>query len=491
MILNNKNLIDSIIYSPLYWILSLSVISVSVILLATSYYHFSVLPSIAIISVFIIARYPAAGYFLLVFLFPFRDYTAVYSLQSLGSVSPQKLIGVWLFIVLFFIFILKRDQKINIKSNLWMFLGLFFVLSLVSGVVSDYRATSFQSLFKLITPFIIFLLTLAFLNLQGLRRTLPKVIIASVIVSFIITLIRTFFTVGSMGAFQQTFFDVGPKAYSILLIFPLPLLAHQCFFTQRFRNRVMILMLTAACALGVTLTHSRAGTTIVIISFILIAVMYGRRFKPRYLGIILSLVLVALTITLIAVPFTYWTHMARSIGQSSTDSSFVSRASYLKVGMESVRKNPVIGTGPGTFKDIYKKTGYALKRARIFGKGESLERRAHNTYIEVLVGTGILGLLFYSAIIIAAHRNFYQARRNFLHKGRLEMGSLTGAYWISYTAMLIYMLFITEMFHHYFWISIAVSQLALRYSEGNDVELFSESDNPDRQNLTSYNNNYA
>jgi len=482
MTLNTKNLLDPIISSPLYWIFSICVISTSVVLLATPYYHFSILPSIAIMSVFIIARYPSAAYFLLVFMFPFRDYTAVYHLQSMGALSPQKLIGVWLFIVLFFIFMLKREKSIHLKSNLWIFLALFFVLSLISGVVSEYRATSFTDLFKLITPFIIFLLTLAFVNCQGLRSTLPKVIIASVAVSLIIALSRSLLTAGSLASFQQAFFDVGPKAYSILLIFPLPLLAHKFFFTEGFRKRVMIFILFTACSLGVALTYSRAGTTILVISIVLIAVMYMRRFKPRYLGIILSLILIALLTVLAAVPMSYWTHMAKSVGQSSTDDSFTSRASYMKVGLESIRENPVIGTGPGTFKDIYKTTGYALKRARIFGEGESLTRRAHNTYLEVLVGTGVLGLLFYLAIIGMALRNFSRARNNFLHKGQYEMSSLVGAYWISFTALLVYMLFITEMFHHYFWISVAVSQTALRYSEGDDAELLSGDDNSYSQN---------
>ena len=204
---------------------------------------------------------------------------------------------------------------------------------------------------------------------------------------------------------------------------------------------------------------------ILFICLVLLCIEHIRRFKPINLGIITSIVLVVVLLMIVIVPSSYWVRQ-ETITNVETDDSIISRKSYISVGWDAIKENPIIGSGPGTFQEIYAGTGYAYERMLKMGKGTGLKRYAHNTYLETFVGRGALGLLFFLTILLIALRNFHVARKQFLLKEQIEMASIVGAYRISFVSMLIYFLFISDFDHHYLWISIAASQVALRLSKG-------------------------
>lgn len=433
----------------------------SLVLLASPYYPFALLPGILVVLLLVLARKPQAGFLLLIFLFPFREFTALYELPWIGTVSPQKVIGFWLFIVLFFSFLLKKKDLAELRSGLWPWLVLFLIVNIFAAFLSPYKITALASTIKLLTPYLLFTLGLAFLDRQGFLRSLPAAFVSSVAIILMITFVITF--TGTENPLSS-FLEVGPKAFSLILVFCIPFLAHWFFSTEGALKKLGIFLLFAFILTGVVYTYSRAGGLLLLIVLFVLAGRYLRKFRPVYLGIVGVVTIAVLVAVIVFVPASYWARQ-KSITHTDTEESILARRSYLVVGWQAFQEHPIIGSGPGTFKDIYKKTGYAHERMRRMGRAAGLERHAHNTYLEVLVGSGLLGLSFFLLIIGTALTQFSRAKRQFLSRGDIRSADLTGAYQLSFIAILVYYFFISDLYHHYLWISLALSQVAARLSQ--------------------------
>jgi O-antigen ligase len=169
-------------------------------------------------------------------------------------------------------------------------------------------------------------------------------------------------------------------------------------------------------------------------------------------------------ITLLLTPASYWERQ-RTVTDTS-DSSISRRIDYIVVARDAFLENPLLGAGPGTFMDFWGEAVVAGKVEK--GTSRNYRRPAHNTYLEVLVGSGMLGLVFYMAVIFLALRAFFSAQRKFSLQGCEGDASLVGAFKISFFSILLYFLILSAFYHKFFWISLAFSQLALQYANGRE-----------------------
>jgi len=448
---------------PVPAILALLVLITSIGLLASPLYPLAFLPALALLAALFLFLYQRPAYLFLVFLFPFRDYITFGDVKVIGELSIQKFLGFWLFIVLGFM-VLFRKKTSQSRTNFWPWLLIFFLINGAAALLSPYPSQSYAFLYKMLTPFILFVLTLAYIDRETFVRYLPRIFVASVFLSFVWTIVRSLGS-GGLTSFVDTFFALGPNAYSIILVFPLPLLAHRCVFATTSTKRLFYLLLILVNVSGVILVQSRGGTIIMLFSLAAVLYEFRKRFIPIHLGIMISACLAVLVMVMFFVPSSYWERQ-KTLAAGKSDLSISARASYITVAFDSWRENPIFGTGPGTFIEVYKKTDLALER-HLQTWGE-LGRFAHNTYLEVLVGAGTLGALFYLAIILLALQKFHQAKVEFQRRRQDKMASLVNAYRLSFLVMLISYFLISDFFHHYFWISLALSQAALTLSATPD-----------------------
>jgi O-antigen ligase len=162
----------------------------------------------------------------------------------------------------------------------------------------------------------------------------------------------------------------------------------------------------------------------------------------------------------IIIPSAYWERQ-KKVTSAEEDTAISRRISYLLVGWEAFKDHPVIGAGPGSFKHIYASTDYA----RMFGaERDDLSRYAHNTYLEFLIGSGIIGLIIFVIIIWTAMRNYSASRKQYALQGNHDIASLISAYQISFLSLLIYLLFFSDMYHKFLIVSLALSQVAFNFS---------------------------
>ena len=209
------------------------------------------------------------------------------------------------------------------------------------------------------------------------------------------------------------------------------------------------------------MTYSRSGFVLAMIILCPFVINYFKKFKSKYIGFVSLFLLLAIISAYVFVPESYIQRIL-TVADVKTDQSIGRRASYLLVGKEAIIKKPLFGHGPGTFRDLYGQSSHAVVYKWARGVDPDVNRRvAHNSYMEVIVGAGLFGFVIYMIILGIAFRNFNTAKAIFNKNALPDMASITNAYQYSFIAVLIGILFLSGEYHKYFWLSLALSQVAL------------------------------
>lgn len=469
-----KEFFNTITFRPIQYCFFLLVIGVSVGLLATPYYKFAILPGLTILLLLPLSKYPQIGYYLIVFLLPFGAYRGLSGTYQFLKI--HWIIAFWLIILLLLQFLVKKKTSIRLRSNLWPWFLIFFIISLVSALLSDYPLTSFDNLRLLLIAYMFVALNLIYISHKDFCRTLPIIIILSISISSFLGIIGYVFNLSlfaenvEIDSFKRGIGGaIDPNNSSLMIIFSLPLLVNWFFISRIRLVKSLSIALIVVNVIALMLTFSRGGALILVVMLFLIFFEHLRKFRPKHLGFTIFFV-IAITVAAIFLPTGYWGHI-KNVNEPVKDRAIGRRSSYLYVGWDIFKENPIMGSGPGSFRNIYASSNYALAYDR---KGRANRRYAHNTYLEVLVGTGILGLIVFIILLWYALNNFHIAKKRLLLYGKKEMASIVGSYQLSFISLLIYLLLFSDLYHKYLLISLALSQVALRLSQEGNVEEHNE-----------------
>jgi len=374
-------------------------------------------------------------------------------------------------------FLLQKRFPETLKSNLWPWILLFFVVNLISSCLSRYPSAAFDGVLTLILSYLFIAINLIFITPEGFCRIMPVVLGLSVGIGAFLTIIGYFFhipmfSVGLGLGFRGAGPTIGANNMALMCIFTLPLLVHWVLYGRTRLSRLLALVLIVVNVLGVVSTASRGGFLNLIFMSILISFEQRRRFNPRYLGILIAGFGFAFIAGLMVVPGSYFERQKTLAKGIHSDPSLSRRSGYLKVGWDSFKENPVLGKGTLCFGKVWAKS----ITARRF---KMEERPAHNTYMDVLVGTGILGLIIFLLMLWRAFTNFSQAKKIFRGLGNIEMASLVGAYRLSFVSVLIYFFVKSGIEHKFFLLALPLSEVAFRLARGEEKGIDTEVPNSD------------
>jgi O-antigen ligase len=459
---------------PLEGLFFFLIIIFAATMLTTQYYILSVLPALAILGMFFIIKYPKFCFYTIIFMIPFDAFRSGAGILKFLTVS--KIFGIALFALALFQVFIKRDKSVNIGSNMWVWLLLFFTANFFSSLISDYRLVAFDSIRQHITLFIVFLLTLVFVSEKGLFKTLPLVIIISTGLNAVLSIIGFFFQIPLLSmnlkdSIRATGLANDPNFFASMLLFSLPLIADRLFSDRKLSEKIMAALLLLSVITAIILSYSRAAAGVMLLVMLFIAIQHIRKFRIRHIGFAGLLLIFVIVIGAAVVPESYWQRQ-KSVADVS-DPSIGRRITYTYVAWDIFKEHPVMGVGPGVFKEYYAQSPYAVRFAD--DMTEQLKRYAHNTYIEVLTGSGLAGLLFFLIIHIAALRNLGGAARLFRMKKMNEKAAIVRAYQWSYITIMVYFFFVSNVYHKYFWLPVALSEIALRFArqtskgEGDEI----------------------
>ncbi len=450
--------------NPLFVLLLFIVGLISLAFLVSPYYKYALLPVLVCVGLFLLAMKPQLSYLLIIFLVPFDAYIALN--DAYPFLTLTKFIGLWLVIVLFFSFLMKQKGLglFIFKAPLWKWLWIFLVINLVSALLSKYYLSSFYGVKRLVSAYIVFGLALAVISYKDMVRRIPLVVVISNAIGAILAVFGylfhlRYFAIGtgvSENAIERaTGLSVDPNFLAMTMLFSFPFIVFYLLTSKGVIKKVLNIGLLVINVLTIILTYSRGGALVLLFMILMLCIINRQYIRPRNLGFFLITVMLFFLAVTLFLPTSYKKRLG-SVTEKKYDPSIAGRLSYLKVARQTIMEHPLLGTGPLTFPNIYadSKTPYKY----LYG---DYRRSAHDVYIEILVGTGFMGLAVFLVIIVISLRNLLRVRSHFKAKGDDVLVSLFDAYLLSFTSILVYFYMLSRMFNKYFWMMLAVAQLAV------------------------------
>lgn len=463
--------LPSWIKSPIAIMLFSLPVFLTIGLLTTPYYMLAPLPAIGLAVLLLLCNYPAIAYYAIVFLIPFGAFRTLP-----GGLKIHWVLAAILLLIVALDAIVHKSLPKKINAQIWPWMIVYLLVSLVSTLGSSYSQTANHTLILLMVALLFLGLTLMMINRHGFVDVLPNVLIWSVSIGSLLAVLGFVFKINFFadkvydGGFTRSVgASLDPNNMALMIIFIIPLLIYKILHTTKLSARLITICLLLINLGAIVTSYSRGGMLILIFSGLLLLWEFGRRLRPQNIGFGILFLIAGLFLAMIAVPADYWEHQ-KSL-TAGEDFSLQRRASYLVVGWSAVKESPLLGHGPGTFRDIYgdSEIGAAFQK-----KNKTARRRAHNTYLETFVGTGFLGLCAFLAILIVTLRSFNRAKYLFRKQKNTVMAELVGSYRIAFLTTAVYLLIFSELFHKYLLLSIGLSQVALYFSQNDKDELKSD-----------------
>lgn len=436
-----------------------AVILPSLFLLTTARPSSALLPALAVAFLASLPRMHRYWFFAVVFLIPFGAYR---SFGPMGLVRLHWIIAFFLLAWVCWDHVVNRKPLTGFASNLWIWIFLFLSANFASACLSSEPLPALKSFGLLVAGFLFFALGLVMVSERGFFRDLPWVIIWSISVSSLLSVLGFAFNIPLFAeniAGMKRGVGAVPDAnnMALMIVFAVPLLAHFFHNAPSFWGRVAILAILGICLTALVTTYSRGGALILCLVTAILAMSHRRRLQPVHLGILLACLAAIFAAGFFLVPQSYWERQ-KSIADTS-DFAVNRRASYLKVGWGAFLQRPLLGSGPDSFRHIYSRSEYAR---RFMKKNRVTAREAHNTYLEVLVGSGLVGFFFFAGILVRSLSNFSAAGRALVGIGDAKGASLVAAYKISFLSILLYLFIFSDVHHKYLLLSLALSEVSVR-----------------------------
>jgi len=434
-------------------------------LLASPYYLLALVFACALAGSLFLLHFPKLAYYAIVIMIPFGSFRHI---QAGGlEIKLDWLAASVLLVGMVVHHAVNRRINNKLKSHLWFPLTLFFGVSMVSAFLSNYPDVVVNDIKLLVASYILIMLTLFNVTRHSFTKTMPFILVGSIMLSAFLGLIGYLFNISlfAEGITEHGFKralggTIDANSLSMIIVFVVPITGYLMLHSRNWWQRLALSGMLLSSAAATIVTFSRGGSIMFVISILAFFAMHRHRLTAHNFGLFIGIIGIICAITLTLIPQAYWErHLSlATVG----DRSVKRRITYLYVAADSFIKAPFLGHGPGTFAHLYAESDYSSRFAKT---PEDRFRRAHNTYIEVLIGTGVVGLILFGIIIIMAIRDFGRASSAAYNQGDFNLAELIKTYRLSFILLLIYIFIFSDFQNKYLLLSIAFSQIALQITQ--------------------------
>lgn len=271
---------------------------------------------------------------------------------------------------------------------LWMIISSFFSKDIAQTIWEILRTTSYFALF------------LTIYHLTANNKSAQRFLIISLTAIGAILLIKDVYYFFSWGGLRNgssligTFYWHNQMAGFITFLIPLLL---SLFLS--FRNIFLKLITLSAIfisLISIVFTYSRGGWISLIAALLLFFILSFKKIKSNIILLFLMLA-IFITATFVFIKPANVNNKAQSIkAEMSPQTRTVSgnlRITVWKNTLKMIKDYPIFGLGPGAFGNVY----YNYQNTPWL-----YAQHAHNQFLEYIAELGILGFLFFAAIIISA-----------------------------------------------------------------------------------------
>jgi len=449
-----KKLTGVNVQNPFLAVLGFLLIGTAIALLVSPICPLALVPGILLAVAMVLGRWPEIGLYVIVSVIPLAS---VRGLQGdLSFIRIHWLVGAFLAFLMLFRILPRKQLLANLRSNLWVRVLVFMVVMFVATLLSPYRTAAMQEFLLYVAGYLFVAVLMAFLPAHGLTHTLPTVVLLSVAVGTAFGLWSHLFG----GEVRTRGWALSANNMALMILYALPLLVYWMFYARRRLTRAITPVLVFISLAGLVTTYSRAGAIVFVVTLAGIVVVHRRRMTPRKMGVIFSSGLLAVVLALMLIPAEYWQRQASITDE--TDYSISRRKGYIECSLEFFRRRPLLGWGPACFQYVWADSVYARRYQPEPHPEVGYRRKAHNAFLEVLIGSGAIGLAVFLSILWLAFRDFGRAERAFLQRGEESMAQLVGSYRVGFISVLAYMPMSSNENHKYLLLSLALSQVCLR-----------------------------
>lgn len=446
---------------PVVLLSSFALAAMSGVLALTPMPWMSVAVIAGIMIFLVMIRYPEPFFLLIVVLIPMNAWRGLS--EHLPMLTVSKVFGIPLMAAVIIRMVLYRDERSAMANRRWTALALLVVVWAAATIQSPWKAESLDNMRQLAQSLSFMVIAAWCASRAGGLRRITLAVAGSAFIASGVAVAGYFLhipwlMVHPSGTDNPALRAIGtgndPNIFAASVLFSLPFTVAWAFRSRGMMRVVWVVSAGLNCA-AVMLTFSRSIMLMLFGTLLLLGFKYRRRLPLRYLPIAIPLLLIGVVVGAPSLIGNSPLQRLTSLTEFSSDPSLMRRSSYISVAVSAVAKRPLFGWGPGVFDKVYSRSqwaaAYAINASDFF-------RRAHNIFLEIVVGSGLIGLMIF--LICCA-----LALRRLLEKSDINDQELLHAVGLGFIILLISFCTLSDVYHKYFWLSMGIGFVMGRRSQ--------------------------
>lgn len=259
--------------------------------------------------------------------------------------------------------------------------------------------------------------------------------------------------IGAIDDFRATGPMGDPNYFAQIAVVFVPISLERFMHDKRMRNRLLALWCLVTSVITVIITYSRGGLFAMVLGVLIFFLFYPPK-RNHVVFIILSLVALygALPRNYVDRLMTFTMFFENTGTQRLEERSFQGRLSENLTALEMIKDKPLFGVGLNSYKYLFPTYSKRLGLALV-----ATEREAHNTYLEILAETGIVGFLIFTLMLGASIMAIIKARESFVRQLMPDYAGMTVGFLGGFAAYFFAAIFLHNGFPRYFYLLLGIA----------------------------------
>lgn len=323
-----------------------------------------------------------------------------------GCFNLQVLFPLIAFILLWFLFRTNFHLIINDQFKIALCIIIVYFISFVSNCILSIQIIGMSTLIRLAYSIIILLYYSVLVSLSYNKKQIKTLLLGNICGGvFIAILIILNFLNGAKGkiSFNTVFGDAIEENYTgAILSFELVLAFILGVFNKKIYKKILLFAAVGVMFFGLCLTGSRAALIASVISLMFFLIVYLFNSKIKFLNKIIFLSIIFIAVFFLfryaeqILPEFLYNRMFGNLVDGLVDSSNESRIALWKNALDGFLFRPFFGYGIGNF-NYYVRQIWPQHTVVV----------AHNTYLDFLVDSGLIGLLLILIMLLSNIRSLF------------------------------------------------------------------------------------
>ncbi len=351
--------------------------------------------------------------------------------------------------------LLWHQKKTEVEiSSLGFFIFGFVVMTFVSLLAIIYteikQGYPFYGALLYMGNAVFYLLIVKFVKNSKKLKITFWVLFAVIIVESMIA----FFNIWKYKGVVRLSGTVGDPNYFGYTLLPFAMFSLNYAWGKRLLTRLLFFFIFVFLSIVISITFSR-GMILALVVSLLIFALYKKKFWISFVIVLIIAVMGYLFLPKELLKGFTPQYMFAKLRVHS----IIYRMYFAKTALKMFMDYPLIGVGADNFKRVFPMYNQEVPPIALV---------VHNSYLEILSGTGLLGFSFFMAVIYFTFKNFLTAIEKFSQKGKKDMKVFTEGIMFAFIGVLLAAITLNIQHHLLFWYLIATSTILKNSAESED-----------------------